>query len=101
MTAPTVRAYLEGIQDERFETRMPSLLKRHAETVARAKGTTLSQYVLAAVAASVSADILDSQALALTPSEQVELVRVLAAPSADTPALRAATARARELFRQD
>jgi hypothetical protein len=38
MTSLAIRAYLDGPQDDRFETRMPALLKRHAERVAKARG---------------------------------------------------------------
>ncbi len=100
MPATAGSAYLESPQDERFETRMPGLLKRHAERVAQSRGQSLSQYVLAALAARVSEDILEVEELVLTPPEQVELLRVLAAPAAQTAALESATERARQLFGQ-
>ena len=98
MTSSSVRAYLDSPQDERFETRMPALLKRHAERVAKAKGSTLSQYILAAVAERVSEDILSAEELQLTPLEQAELLRVLASPAAVTAPLAEATERARDRF---
>jgi len=98
MTSTAIRAYLDSPQDERFETRMPALLKRHAERVAKAKGSTLSQYILAAVAERVSEDILAVEELHLTPLEQAELLRVLASPAAPTEQLAAATDRARARF---
>jgi uncharacterized protein (DUF1778 family) len=98
MVSPAILAYLDGPQDERFETRMPGLLKRHAERIARAKGSTLSQYILAVVAERVSEDIVEAEELHLTATEQAELLRVLAAPAVMTPQLDAATARAKRRF---
>lgn len=98
MTSPAIRAYLDGPQDDRFETRMPALLKRHAERAAKARGTTLSQYILAAVAERVSEDIIAAEELHLTPLEQAELLRVLASPAGSTEQLSAATDRARTRF---
>jgi len=36
MAASTARTYLDQPADERFESRIPGVLKRHAQTVARA-----------------------------------------------------------------
>lgn len=98
MSSAAIRAYLDGPQDERFETRMPGLLKRHAERVAKAKGSTLSQYILAAIAEQVSEDILEVESLNLSTPEQAELLRVLAGAVSTTKKLGAATARARKRF---
>lgn len=97
---PTVsaQAYLELPADDRFETRLPRRLKRDAEAVARARGETLSEYVTELLAERVAEDIIAAQTWRLTPGEQAELLRVLAAPAPDTPALRAAQARAAALF---
>jgi uncharacterized protein (DUF1778 family) len=89
---------LDQPADDRFETRLPRLLKRHAEAVARAGGKTLSAYTLELLAEKVAEDIASTQEWRLTASEQVELLRVLAAPATTTPALAAATRRAEELF---
>lgn len=97
MTA-TARAYLDLPADDRFETRLPAVLKRHAETVARAKGESLSEYVLEVLAEQVATDIASTQELRLTPVEQVELLRILAAPSVATPELAQATAEAAALW---
>lgn len=94
----TAQAYLALPADERFETRIPATLKRHAETIARSKGESLSEYVLALLAEQVATDIHAAQELCLTPTEQVELLRVLAAPAAVTPALERATAMADALW---
>ena len=91
MTA-TAQAYLELPADDRFETRLPAVLKRHAEAVARSKGETLSEYVLEVLAEQVATDIVATQEWRLTPTEQVELLRILAAPAAVTPALERAMA---------
>ncbi|MBA4072998.1 MAG: hypothetical protein C0497_14360 [Gemmatimonas sp.] len=97
MTA-TAQAYLELPADDRFETRLPAVLKRHAEAVARSKGETLSEYVLAVLAEQVATDIVATQEWRLTPTEQVELLRILAAPAAVTPALGRAMAEAETLW---
>ncbi|MCX5762345.1 MAG: DUF1778 domain-containing protein [Gemmatimonadetes bacterium] len=97
MTA-TAQAYLELPADDRFETRLPAVLKRHAETVARSKGETLSEYVLAVLAEQVATDIVATQELRLTPTEQIELLRILAAPTVVTPALERAMAEAEALW---
>jgi len=61
------------------------VLKRHAETVARAKGETLSQYVVEVLAERVAEEIVATQELRLTAPEQAELLRFLAAPAVTTP----------------
>ena len=76
MTA-TAQAYLELPADDRFETRLPAVLKRHAETVAKSRGETLSEYVLEVLAEKVATDIVATQDLRLIPTEQVELLRIL------------------------
>ena len=99
MTATaTAQAYLELPADDRFETRLPAVLKRHAETVAKSKGETLSEYVLEVLAEQVATDIVATQEWRLTPTEQVELLRILAAPAAVTPALERAMADAETLW---
>lgn len=98
MPAPTAQAYLNLPADDRFETRLPQVLKRHAESVARSRGETLSQYVLEVLAERVAEEIVRTQELRLTAPEQAELLRILAAPAAVTPALAEATRRAEELF---
>lgn len=96
--ARPAQAYLDLPADDRFEARLPKVLKRHAETVAKAKGETLSQYVVAMLAERVADEIVHTQELRLTATEQAELLRVLAAPAPMTPALEAATRRAEALF---
>lgn len=92
------QAYLDAPATDRFETRLPKLLKQHAEAVARTRGESLSQYVLELLAERVADEIVSTQEWRLTPTEQAELLRVLAAPAPLTPALQAATQRAAELF---
>lgn len=94
----TAEAYLALPADERFEARIPSTLKRHAESIARARGESLSQYVLKVLAEQVATDLAVASDLALTPPEQVELLRVLASPPRETPALGAAIAEANALW---
>jgi len=93
MTA-TAHAYLDLPADDRFEARIPSVLKRHAEAVASSRGESLSEYVLKVLAEKVASDIFATQELRLTPTEQVELVRILAAPSVLTEALERSMAEA-------
>lgn len=97
MTA-TAEAYFGLPADERFETRIPAVLKRHAEAVAKSKGESLSEYVLEVLAERVATDIIATQELRLTPPEQVELLRILAAPATVTPALKQAMAEAEALW---
>ena len=74
------------------------MLKRHAETVAKSRGETLSEYVLEVLAEKVATDIVATQELRLTPTEQVELLRILSAPAVVTPALERAMAEAETLW---
>jgi len=97
MTA-TAQAYLELPADDRFEARIPTVLKRHAEAVAKSKGESLSEYVLEALAEKVATDIIATQELRLTAIEQVELMRILAAPAVVTPALQRAVVEAEALW---
>lgn len=96
--AATVRAYLGLPADERFETRIPAVLKRHAEAVAKSRGESLSEYVLEVLAEKVATDIVTTQELHLTPTEQAELLRILAAAATVTPALGQAMAEAEALW---
>ena len=98
MLADAARAYLNLPADDRLETRLPRVLKRHAETVARARGETLSEYVVGILAKRVAAEIGSTQEWRLTATEQAALLRVLAAPAPTTAALQAATRRAEDLF---
>jgi uncharacterized protein (DUF1778 family) len=91
-------AYLELPADDRLETRLPKVLKRHAETVAKAKGETLSEYVVEVLAERVAAEIGSIQEWRLTATEQAELLRILSGSTPTTAALEAATRRAERLF---
>ncbi len=98
MPAHAGQAYLELPADDRLETRLPKVLKRHAETVAKARGESLSEYVVEVLAERVANEIGSTQQWQLTAAEQSELLRILATPVPTTAALQAATRRARELF---
>ena len=98
MSAHAAQAYLDLPADDRLETRLPKVLKRHAETVARVRGETLSEYVVEVLAERVADEIATAQEWRLTVTEQAELLRILAAPAPTTAALEAATRRAEELF---
>ena len=54
--------------------------------------------MLEVLAEHVATDIVSTQELRLTPVEQVELLRILAAPAVVTPALAQATAEAAALW---
>lgn len=98
MPVRAAQAYLALPADDRLETRLPKVLKRHAEAVARAKGETLSQYVVEVLAERVADEIGSAQEWHLTDAEQAELLRILAAPAPTTKALAAAMRRAEKLF---
>jgi uncharacterized protein (DUF1778 family) len=98
MPVRTGHAYLELQADDRLEARIPKVLKRHAESVAIARGESLSEYVVEMLADQVAKDIESTQEWHLTAREQAELLRILAAPAPTTAALRAATKRAEKLF---
>jgi uncharacterized protein (DUF1778 family) len=98
MRAHAAQAYLDLPADDRLETRLPKVLKRHAEAVAKAKGETLSRYVVEVLAERVSDEIGSTQEWRLTAVEQAELLHILAAPAPTTAALKAATRRAEKLF---
>jgi uncharacterized protein (DUF1778 family) len=92
------QAYLDLPADDRLETRLPKALKRHAETVAKARGESLSEYVVEVLAERVANEIGSTQQWQLSAAEQAELLRILAAPAPTTAALRAATRRAEDQF---
>ena len=96
--AEATLAYLDLLADERFEARVPHRLKKDAETVAKARGCSLSEYVLRLLAERVAEDLPGTQQWRLTPGEQATLVRLLAAPSGPTPALEKARRKAEKLF---
>jgi uncharacterized protein (DUF1778 family) len=98
MSVRSTQGYVDLPADERFETRIPKLLKRHAESAALANGETLSQYVVQAIATRVAEDLARQVEWHLTVPEQVALLQVLASPAPMTPALSAAEERAKELF---
>ena len=98
MPAHSGQAYLELPADDRLETRLPKVLKRHAESVAKARGESLSEYVIEVLAERVANEIGSTQQWQLTAIEQAELLRILAAPAPTTAALQAATRRAEDLF---
>lgn len=98
MPSHSAQAYLDLPADDRLETRLPQVLKQHAEAVARARGATLSQYVVEVLAQRVSDEIGSTQEWRLTAVEQAELLRILASPAPMTSALEEATRRAERLF---
>ena len=98
MAASAARAYLDLPADERFESRIPAVLKRHAEMVAKARGESLSEYVMEVLAERVANDILATQELQLTTTEQAALLKMLATPAVVTPQLAAAARSAKKRF---
>ena len=101
MPSQSAKAYLDLPADARFETRMPTLLKRHAETVAHANGESLSQYVMHVLAERVAQDIGRTVEWRLTVPEQIALLRIVSAPAHSAPSLVDADRRAAELFEVD
>lgn len=99
VSAKAARAYLNLPADDHFDVRLPKLLKHDAESIARARGETLSKYVVDILVQHVADDIVTTEEWHLTPTEQAALRRVLATASSDTRALRNATKRAERLFR--
>lgn len=87
-------AYADLPADDRLETRLPKRLKQDAERAARAKGQTLSQWLLAAIAEKVSEDSVATQQWHLSSQETARPMQLLAAPAEPTPALLAARATA-------
>lgn len=98
MLPESAQAYLDLPADDRFETRISRVLKRHAEAVATSRGETLSEYVLEVLAERVADEIVATQEWRLTATEQAELLRILATPAPTTATLEAATRRATDLF---
>lgn len=98
MLVNAAQAYLDLPADDRLETRLPTMLKRHAESAAEAKGESLSQYVIEALAQRVADDLAHGVEWSLTIPEQVQLLKVLSASSSTTSALDLAERRANELF---
>lgn len=98
MLPPAADAYLDLPADERFEKRLPAMLKRHAETVAKSKGESRSQYVVAVQAECVTDDMAQTVEWKLTIPEQVQLLKVLSAPPMAMPTLDDAQQRAKDLF---
>ena len=93
-----VHSYLQLPADDRFEARLPRQLKQDAEALARARGQSLSQLVVRALAEAVSADYAAIQTWQLTPAESAALLRILAAPAAPTQALEHARREAEDVF---
>lgn len=98
MAASTARAYLDLPADERFESRIPGMLKRHAEVVAQAKGESLSEYVMMVLAEQVAVDIVSTQEIHLLATEQLALLTLLTAPAVMTPQFAAASSSAKARF---
>ncbi len=96
--AEATLAYLDLLADERFEARVPRRLKKDAETVAKAAGFSLSEYVLRLLAERVAEELPRTQQWRLTPDEQATLLRLLAQPSEPTTALEKAREQAKKLF---
>jgi hypothetical protein len=98
VASDSARAYLELPADERFETRIPALLKRHAESIASANGESLSQYVVQLLAERVAEDMSHALEWRLTAPEQLVLLRALSTSAPRTAALDVAEQRARTQF---
>lgn len=98
MATDTERAYAELPANARMEIRLPSLLKEHAELVAGIRSEKLSELVIEALAEKVSEELASARTWKLTIPEQSELLRLLAAGPAVSPALAKASKRSISLF---
>lgn len=94
----TAVPYLTLKADDRQELRLPALLKAHAAEVAASRGQSTSEYLVELIATNVTVDIAQSLTWDLSPQEVMTLLRVLAAPAPDTPAMRSARATAAKMF---
>lgn len=94
-------AYLDLPADDRLETRLPRRLKQDAEAIARAKGQTLSQWVLAAMAEKASAEYGITLDWSLTPGETETVLRALGTQPVDSEATRRVHARATDVFGEE
>ncbi len=79
---------------------MPSILKEHAERIARAHGQSLADYQLEALAERVAQDMATAMTWTLTVPEQATLLEIVLRPAPTTPALEAAMSEAAALFGQ-
>jgi hypothetical protein len=97
-TTTTAVPYLTLKADDRQELRIPALLKAHAAQIAAARGQSTSEYLVELIATNVTVDMAQSLTWDLAPQEVMTLLRVLSSPRADTAAMKAARAKAEELF---
>ena len=91
-------AYLELPADARLEVRLPAVLKQHAELVASSRHEKLSEFVLGVLAEAVGEGLAEAGQWKLTMPEQQELLKLLAQPATQTPAMTEARKRAEGLF---
>lgn len=84
--------------DDRLEVRLPAILKQHAELVASARNKTVSEFVLSVLVEAVEEGLPEIGTWQLTLPEQAELLKLLAAPATQTPAMTAARENAEALF---
>jgi len=96
--AEIANPYLQLQADDRFEARLPRQLKQDAEALAKARGQSLSQLVVRALAETVVAEYAATQTWTLTPAESAALLRILASPAAPGEALEQARREAEDLF---
>lgn len=92
------KAYLNLPANDRLEVRVPAVLKQHAEQVASARQEKLSEFVISALATAVGEGLAEAATWKLTIPEQEELLRLLAKPATQTPAMTAALKDADRLF---
>ncbi|MBI5608764.1 MAG: hypothetical protein HY902_07770 [Deltaproteobacteria bacterium] len=90
--------YVDLPADDRLEARLPRRLKADAEALARARGQTLTQWLLAAMAEKISADHAQGLQWQLTPAETETMLQALAAPYVAPSGLLAARAKAEALL---
>jgi uncharacterized protein (DUF1778 family) len=95
------RFYHQLSNDDRLDMRMPVLLKQHADRCARARGESLSQYIIEAIAARVCEELPQTGSVQLSATEQAHFISALARSAPPSRQLKAAKKRATELFGAD
>lgn len=91
-------AYTQLPADSRAEIRLPAVLKEHALRVAQARGETLTELVIEALAAIVAQEMPAIEEWNLTPDEQIRLLQTLGRQSELTARSERARADADRLF---
>ena len=98
MNKNAARFYLKLANDDSLDMRLPAVLKEHAERCAKARGATLSEYIIETMAQRIANELPLANTWHLSPDEQAHLLKVLATSPEESDRLVNAQARAEELF---